>query len=263
MALMLNYFGCLQPEREEIRRVCAARGTVLVEDTAHSMLTPGSGETGDLAVFSYRKLLPVPDGGGLRLNHGFSGEGPGFRPRILSDILSFLIRLKLRYRIRSSTFSRAGLAGMARKEPAAEAPPRKIGRIMPMSGFTARRLRTFPLAEIIARRRADFQFWLELTRDREELKPLIPELPAEVCPYGFPVLCQERDALQERFLAAGIPVSVQWRLPDVVGPEHVVSHRLSADIMTLPVYPDLGPETRERGARLLGAASPGALVSIL
>ena len=46
LLLIINYFGFLQPWRQEIARLCTERETVLLEDCAHSLLTQGSGETG-------------------------------------------------------------------------------------------------------------------------------------------------------------------------------------------------------------------------
>src|SRR5215813_9809313 len=46
MMMITNYFGLLQPHRDEIRQICTERDIVLVEDCAHSLLTEGSGDTG-------------------------------------------------------------------------------------------------------------------------------------------------------------------------------------------------------------------------
>ena len=108
LAVLINYFGFLQPYRKEIKEICADRGVLLLEDCAHSLLTEGSGDTGDFSVYSFRKILPVPDGGGLRIN--IKGERlitPKFYPRFYSDILSLLIIAKISLNVRSHMLSRA------------------------------------------------------------------------------------------------------------------------------------------------------------
>jgi len=62
MMIIINYFGFLEPRRKEIRQICSDRGIILMEDCAHSLLTEGSGEIGDISVYSFRKIFPVPDG---------------------------------------------------------------------------------------------------------------------------------------------------------------------------------------------------------
>src|SRR5215475_5786733 len=84
MVLITDYFGFLQPHRREIRNLCDEYGCTLIEDCAHSLLTEGAGTLGDFATYSLRKLLPVPDGGGLRINNQEVSLHPDFHPNLYS-----------------------------------------------------------------------------------------------------------------------------------------------------------------------------------
>jgi dTDP-4-amino-4,6-dideoxygalactose transaminase len=75
--VVIHYFGF--PERlERFRELCARRGVYLIEDCAH-VLTGAAGAiplgaTGDVSIFSWRKFLPVGDGGQLVINTGSSSR---------------------------------------------------------------------------------------------------------------------------------------------------------------------------------------------
>ena len=56
LLMIINYFGFLQPYRNEIKQICENRGVLLMEDCAHSLLTEESGETGDFVIYSFRKI---------------------------------------------------------------------------------------------------------------------------------------------------------------------------------------------------------------
>ncbi len=73
MLLVIHYFGLAHVDMGKLRELCHAHGTLLVEDCAH---VPGPvghttdlGTYGDAAIYSLHKVLPMPDGGVLRLNN--------------------------------------------------------------------------------------------------------------------------------------------------------------------------------------------------
>jgi hypothetical protein len=77
--LAVHYFGLALP-RLALQEFCTAHHMPLVEDCAHAMPDPGAavrvGSCGALAVFSLRKLGPVPGGGLLLVND------PDLRPAV-------------------------------------------------------------------------------------------------------------------------------------------------------------------------------------
>lgn len=69
---VIHYFGIVQSDMKYIRNLCNDNSIILIEDCAHCM--PCSyerndiGLTGNFSLFSIHKVLPVKDGGILRIN---------------------------------------------------------------------------------------------------------------------------------------------------------------------------------------------------
>ncbi|HUK26207.1 MAG TPA: DegT/DnrJ/EryC1/StrS family aminotransferase [Terriglobales bacterium] len=247
--VLINYFGFLQPHRAQIKEICESNGTWLVEDCAHSLLTEGSGQTGDAAVYSFRKIIPVPDGGGLRWNRPQPTHPPvGFHPKLYADSLSLAASLKSRLGLRGlNRQSVASVAGATLPRPQAA---EKELRLLPMSSFAQRGLAAAGLWEIVRRRRADYQFWQEVAHNSPLGVPMFEALPAGVCPLGFPMLIKNREALYERARRRGIYLRVHWRLSPQAA-EHRHSYRVAQLSITLPVYPELAAREREALAEIL------------
>jgi perosamine synthetase len=244
MMLIINYFGFLQPYREEIRAICKERGVLLMEDCAHSLLTEGSGETGDLSIYSFRKIISVPDGGGLKINPGGRGVAAAFYPKIFANVLSVLITLKSLLKVRGATFSRAGLADRTGERAPSGKAAKKNRRILPLSSFAYNGMGNTSFRDVIDWRRRDYLYWQELAERTHRFVPAFRNLLPGVCPLGFPVLIKDRDSVKLRLLEKGIMLRIHWHLPDEVGSDFVHSHNLSRQTITLPVYPELSDRER-------------------
>jgi hypothetical protein len=246
LLVMINYFGFLQPFRRELAAVCREHGTTLLEDCAHSLLTPGSGDTGDLAVYSFRKTLPVADGGALRVKNPSRPVQAVFHPRLYSNALSVLALVKALSSVSTSAFSRAGVADLRADAMPATKPANGHLRILPLSWFASNGIGHAPFADILTERRRDYAFWADLARESGAFRLVFPELPADVCPLGCPVVASDRTALRALFERLGVPAKIHWLLPPGVGETCDVSQRLSREMLTLPVFPDLTERTRAR-----------------
>ena len=258
VVLFINYFGFLQPARAQIKDLCIRHGARLIEDCAHSLLTEGSGATGDWIIHSFRKILPLPDGGGLKVNNGSELPHPRFRPRIYADLLSLLIVIKSAVKVKSTTFSRAGLTSRAKLLAGAPCSPVEIPRLLPMSIFARRRMRRLDFAVVTARRRDDFQFWLEWSTQTEGVTPLFDRLPPGVCPMGFPALVRNREGVKSLLERRGLLVRTHWHLPESVGGEFVNSRWLAGQSLTMPLYPEFNAADRDRVSGVLRKSSePG------
>ena len=248
MVLITNYFGFLQPYRREIKEMCATRDIAVIEDCAHSLLTDGSGDTGDFSAYSFRKILPLRDGGGLGVAGTVKSSPPHYRRRIYSDVLSCLAFGKSLLDIRTDRFSRARVASQAAQVLPL---PSNGDRILPLSYFARHRMANISLSDVVRRRRNDFQFWLETTRKNRALVPIFDVLPLGVCPFGFALRAKNRDYLENRAREERIYLRVHWRLDPTVGSDCRTSHELSKEILTLPLYPELRPRERNILAHLV------------
>ena len=244
--LLINYFGFLQPHRKALADLCRRQNAILIEDCAHSLLTAGSGESGDFCIYSFRKLLPVPDGGALNVKRRVGGWGARFQPRFVSNLLSVLIILKLRLKVRSEALSRAGIATRAKGAVAARPEANGRRRYLPISWFAERGIRKADIASIVSKRRADFLSWQEWSRDCGLCSPIFSHLDDGVCPLGFPVRSRARDELKGLLDSRGILLKVHWRRLPEIGETCPNSLRLSDEALTLPIYPELAVGDRER-----------------
>lgn len=71
---LIHYFGINQSDVKSISTLCSDNGILLIEDCAHCMTFgldgDATGTIGDFSIFSIHKVLPVMDGGMLRVNNG-------------------------------------------------------------------------------------------------------------------------------------------------------------------------------------------------
>ena len=81
--LIIHYFGFPQPIHK-IREICNKKDVLLIEDCAHALFSSHGeeaiGSEGDLAIFSLRKTLPLPEGGGLLINNPELEKPPELSP---------------------------------------------------------------------------------------------------------------------------------------------------------------------------------------
>jgi dTDP-4-amino-4,6-dideoxygalactose transaminase len=251
LMLLINYFGFLQPYRKELKELCTEKGVILIEDCAHSPLTAGSGETGDITIYSFRKILPLPDGGGLRINMTKTTAQPEFYPGFYSNALSVLILAKLFLNVKAEAFSRAGITDKKNDILKDQNASMKIGRIFPISMFAYNGIGNANFLEIMEKRRRAFRFWHEALDGNRQVVPVFSDLPSNVCPMGFPVRMQDRDLVRSRAQEKGIYLQIHWNLPEVIRREYDNSRELSLQTLTLPVDPEMGQREREEIQRLM------------
>jgi dTDP-4-amino-4,6-dideoxygalactose transaminase len=246
--LVVHYFGFPAADLERIAELCAGYGSRLIEDCAHALFSQHDGKTlgqrGAAAIFSPWKSLPLPDGGLLALNDptlsanlSRLGRPPavataarlaynmlpsleaalGFSPRL------WLVRSR---RFRSTLQARAAQATFV---------PRRASSLAESIAAGA------DAALITSRRRMNYLRLEQALRGSRWARPLFEQLPDGVCPLGFSILVEEREAARQRLLAAGVNVRAYWeQLPAAVPVEafddaHYVANR----ILVLPVHQSL------------------------
>jgi len=252
--VLINYFGFLQPYRAELKKICTDSGVVLIEDCAHSLLTEESGDTGDLSVYSFRKLLPLPDGGGLRIHLEGRQVRTKFHPALYSNVLSVLSSIKSMLKVRSDKLSRAGFADGKENLRSSSPLRQEETYTLPLSWFARRGLAKSNWREAIERKREDFGYWQGICKGDRRLAPVFEKLVEGVCPIGYPIRIRNRESIVAQARAEGVQLRVHWRLAASVEAECVNSYRLSTETLTLPVFPELGRKEREVVTRLISAA---------
>ncbi|WP_082531227.1 DegT/DnrJ/EryC1/StrS family aminotransferase [Devosia sp. Root436] len=200
-AIYVNHFLGRPTEMRAVRALCDRRGIALIEDCAHAYGATSDGgpvgTVGDIAIFSYRKFLPIADGGGLRVN---SIELP------LPEALP----------VRTGTAGWAGakaaiawaggigllpLATIQRWRGTVESyldPQDNLdaGGWIPPAGISAESqvaIRAADMQEVTANRRDNYRLWTQVIAGIKGPRPVFPDLADGQSPFCFPILVEQRD----------------------------------------------------------------------
>jgi len=266
--LAVHYFGFPAP-LVDLRALCTAKDLFLIEDCAHVLPGAGAGDMlgsqGDISVFSFRKFLPVYDGGCLLVNRGMAGgrapklesEGWVFSAKVAKNMLEMiasapglgLAREALALLNTAQSIARGALWSRTRPGAGSTVPDHQAPAStfdvdlagLPMSRLSRRVLHNADLAAITYQRRANYLHLLAATTNLAGLKPLHPTLPEGVCPWVFPVFSSSVTELHKRLRALGVAAAA-W--DGVVHPSlHAGSfpdaEHLYARLTFLPVHQDL------------------------
>lgn len=216
------------------------QGIAIIEDWSHSFLQGDPPQLpawqGDFQVFSFWKLVPSVVGGGLRRRVPAMPARPA-RPGVplresavrLKGMLESVLahsphrrahalfqrleawRLGLRRALRPSSSSWSQEAPDASLNGGAalrgeDRYPFDLRLAMAAMPATARRvLESTDLRDVARRRRANFKAYAaRLAGSNSPVRPLYASLPEGSCPWVFPVLLADRDAIDHRWRAAGV-----------------------------------------------------------
>ena len=264
---VIHYFG-FPHDLDELRQFCDARGWALIEDCAQSLFAEAqgrpAGSTGDFAIFSFRKCLPMPYGGALVVNNDCLGRSPATvpppSPLVLGEMIDILGRNVTRSAFMNASVSR-GFRGFVsqviqrwatqdweekRREEASGPPPfQSEWKDVRMPGVSRWVLQRIAQQQVIERRRSNFATLLDHVSGCQRVTPLIPELSDGACPGFFPVTVAGgvREFLQCS-RDHGVPAFVLWRhahpeFPRARFPEAIW---LKKNVVVLPVHQGLGAD---------------------
>jgi dTDP-4-amino-4,6-dideoxygalactose transaminase len=249
--ILVHYFGfpnCL----DEARLFCDNHGVQLLEDCAH-LLFPVNGCGQNTAVFSPRKLLPIPEGGLLimsnrstawQVNKKFSNN----KKMILKWLMLRLAqRMMLTVGISWHHFRKIAVGNLHNNHA------NQLSGSMKMfpDQYTLRLLGVIEkdLDYVLEKRRANYMRLLRAVDGIKGVRPLFPSLPDYVCPYTFPMILSEgRDAVASRLNHFGLPASSWPDLPPEVlekCDEHKTAVWLQEHILLLPVHQNLSKKQVE------------------
>ena len=230
--MVTHYFGFPQ-DMAPIRALCDARGIALVEDCAHAFIGEHAGQPlgswGDYAIASSMKFFPIYEGGALvskqRSLEGVQvrSAGAGFEAKAALNSLergfaygrlpAVQAALWLPLRAKGALW---GMLKRGRSTPArALAPdssdssfnfdPRWLDKRSSL--FARSMLKLASPARIQALRRSHYARLDTALRGLPGVRPLHERLPDGACPWVFPLLADDPEALFARLKAAGVPLT--------------------------------------------------------
>ena len=282
--MVTHYFGFPQA-MAPIRALCDARGIALIEDCAHCFIGEHDGRPvgawGDYAIASSMKFLPIYEGGALvSARHSLDkvvlgSAGAGFEAKVALNSLERGFAYGRLPAVRAALWlplrAKGALWGLLKKNRSSEAPalapdssdssfnfdPRWIDK---RSSFFARAmLKLAAPARIQALRRSHYARLQEAVQGLPGVRPLHPRLAEGACPWVFPLLVDDPEALFARLKALGVPLT-RFGLPQWDGVDAATcanSAMLANHVLALPCHQELKEsEIAWLAARLREAVAP-------
>ena len=261
---VIHYFGL--PQRvDAIGEFCRRRGLRLIEDCAHTLRGFCGdrllGTFGDVSIFSMRKLLPLPDGGALRIND--PAIDPPIEPAVtppcgktVGEVRRSISRnletqqgrfaRALRARLLKPAFAALKAvrsrrrADLSLREDQYEFMPERIH--WSMSSLSRAVLRSTPLDEVCRRRCENFHSLAERLGPTMHVRPLALEIPENFCPWLFPVMVDRPEAFVAHLMGQGIEVSEFWQRfhPAFPRSQFPAESAMKERLLPLPVHHQLG-----------------------
>jgi perosamine synthetase len=268
--LITHYLGFPQPI-DQIREICKKHNIFLIEDCAHAFLSDYNdsplGSFGDLSIFSFRKTLPIPDGGALVINNkniDFTFEliSPNSFPSlyVFAELLRYrtfnngLMReapskalgasihgalyfarsfLRLLHKIQANN-------GVNLVYPSGNVFRKEI-KNWGMSSLSRRIMNSTDFGEVKRIRRNNFKYLLNRFHNDERVILPLKELPEGICPLFFPVLIEKRDLIYKILKKRGVSGHDWWGdfHPDVSWGNFSEAKYLKTHIFGFPVHQDL------------------------
>jgi len=263
--LAIHYFGFPCPIKT-FKKVCEEHALYLIEDCAH-VLSGGIegdplGTFGDISIFSWRKLLPIYDGGHLVINN----------PKLHIDVpwerSGLLLNLKVAKNLveklldSSSTRSSKTLLQYCRfpnvlkkdcfflgkdssraftiNNSSLDFDPSFVNlRISVISKYL---MANMNISAIIEKRRQNYVLLLKAVDSFPEITPFFPHLSSDTCPWIFPLIMQGQKGFHTILRSKGIP-AVTWDgviHPNLPLEEYPEAAFLYQNLIFLPVHQSIG-----------------------
>lgn len=282
--MVTHYFGFPQ-QMAPIRALCDARGIALIEDCAHCFIGEHGGRPvgawGDYAIASSMKFLPIFEGGALvSARHSLDklslrSAGAGFEAKAALDSLERGFAFGRLPAVRAALWlplrAKGALWGVMKKRRASPAPalapdssdssvnfdPRWLDKRSSL--FARAMVRLSSPSRIQALRRSRYARLEQAIRGVSGVRPLHARLPDAACPWVFPLVADDPEALFARLRALGVPLTrfgnPPWQGVDAATCPN--SAMLARQVLALPCHQELtDSEVEWLVARLREALTP-------
>jgi len=235
--LGVNYFG-FPCGNEEIKELCDESQLFYIEDNAHGFLSCNGekplGSYGNISIWSFRKTLPIPEGGGLLINNqGLNAIDVKYGATVKSlSTLKFLLKMFFR-----KTSDKASLT------PSPEDVKQEFhleGWEGACSTFTHYVLHHLDVGIITEQRRRMYEQWKDVLFREDDLgvRILFKELKDGVVPWVFPVIAESPEDFINRMWVNGVEA-----FPWPYFPKDLDVSPWMKRIVCLPVYPYVSLES--------------------
>jgi len=247
--LIVHYFGFYQT-LSKIVDICRKKKIYLIEDCAHTFCQRKDRNAvifGDLAIFSLRKIFPIPDGGALMINNpNFDSKATPMKKRqivrIYISLFNLLLsRLELRMGLRFDLFRKLWeLWKGLHLSPYIRFDSSGSLTEIAISSSSRRILRNIDYSQVTFRRRRNFEFLLKkLSYTHKELL-IFRHLPEGVLPLAFPILVKERNQICKEMLKRGFGAYPWPFLPEQISKNDFAdTFYLSDHLLLLPIHQDV------------------------
>jgi perosamine synthetase len=278
VVLVIHYFGFPQPI-VKIKEFCRERGLYLIEDCAHVLHGRTEegivlGTSGDISIFSWRKFLPVYDGGqlvinnpALKLNSRWDSGSPLFTLKIAKNLLDKLMEDSDSRLVNQIAKLSHTPSAIFRRVAAANGYDRSMSTVnsydldfdlesanLKMSRLSQYIMGNTDIGDVADKRRRNYHALAEAIKRMEGVKALYPSLPNYTVPWVFPLLAYGVENLHLRLREQRIPAT-NWsgvihrslplnRFPD--------SRFLYDNVVFLPIHQSLQEYEIETMLRVLG-----------
>lgn len=207
----------------------------LIEDRAHYLSTFHI-DLADAIIYSFRKLFPIPEGGGVISSKPLKIE---YKNKFLANVLPFLIHLKKRLIGYSDKFTRNNVSITSKKYNKVE----NI-KILPMSYLSKRVLRKIDIEKEIKYRKEAYFAYLKLIE--KKILPVFSLIQDCDIPQGCPIFVENPDYIQQEMLKRKFYLKRHWPIYDLELEDlYPNSFYISNHIITLPIYRGISYKTQK------------------
>lgn len=223
----IHYFGIFHDGIQDVINLVKSKSEniLIMEDRAHYLNEKKLLKNVDAIVYSFRKLLPIPEGGGLHTALKMKYE---YKSHLLSNLLPIVMILKRIIIGYDPRFTRSGITKKSsRKKPTSS--------IFAPSLLSKRVIENYDIKKNTKFRRDLFRKWLEKTK-KSSLVPVFEELNKDDIPQGFPIFINDARKTHEYMKKKGIYLKRHWPLAQEFEEVAPISYKLSNQVITLPIY---------------------------
>lgn len=251
LGVLVTYFNGFPQEIEKIKEICDRYDNLLIiEDCAHVLKTSIKGEKlgtfGDIAVFSPRKYLPMPNGGLLILNNEKIDKKPNIVNISMNEIIKeVLYLLKSFIKIKLLRYSMHYYVDQKRENVIGDGyvvhdfyEANYQTSMSPISDFVMRRC---DIDRVVDIRKKNYRRLHESIQEIQGINSLQGPLPDSVCPWHYLAELLDPYALYRYLMEKGIKTILFWsyfhaKYPFGMFPE---SEYLKKHVIALPIHQDL------------------------